>query len=366
MSDMNVKLASYAPIFLAGFALSLCFFPFYISYLRKAHIGQFIREDGPTAHKTKSSTPTMGGVCFIVAFFIASCLSLLLVDRLNLIALAVPAVAICAGLIGLADDLAKQRHLSNVGISGWARLAVEFLLGAFLAGFLLMQGVHPEVMLGFVDGQPVFFELPIWFFFVFSAFIMAATTNSLNIHDGMDGLEAGTALQVFLALSVMCAAVGQIELTYICLAAAGSLTGFLIFNKHPAKIFMGDTGSLFIGGLMAAVVIAGKLELWFIPLSVIYILETLSVFAQVIWFKLTKPYKPENPTPEWKIIWLKLTKKLPGDGKRLLRMAPLHHHYEALAAERGITEAGVVRSFWIAQFCICALVCLVFILWLRA
>jgi phospho-N-acetylmuramoyl-pentapeptide-transferase len=137
--------------------------------------------------------------------------------------------------------------------------------------------------------------------------------------------------------------------------------GFFCFNRHPAKIFMGDTGSLFIGGLMAALAASGGLILWFIPLSVIYILESASVLIQRAVFKLSKPFTPDKPMSALQLIKYKLTRKLPGEGTRVFRVAPLHHHYEAVWAEKGVQEAQVVAAFWVVQAVICALVLLAFI-----
>jgi phospho-N-acetylmuramoyl-pentapeptide-transferase len=198
--------------------------------------------------------------------------------------------------------------------------------------------------------------LPVVIFVALCAFLAAATTNAVNLHDGMDGLAAGTSCQVFATLAVLLYETGQPAYATISATAAGALLGFLIYNKNPARIFMGDTGSLFIGGLMACLVMAGGLTLWFIPLSLIYILEALSVMAQVIYFKLTKEYKPaagEKALTGLSLIKLKLTKRLPGEGKRLFRMAPLHHHYEAVFSEKGFVEWQVVAAFWMVQFFLC-------------
>jgi phospho-N-acetylmuramoyl-pentapeptide-transferase len=155
--------------------------------------------------------------------------------------------------------------------------------------------------------------------------------------------------------------VGNFALAGIAVAASGALAGFLVYNIYPAKVFMGDTGSLYIGGLLACLVVAGGLWMWFIPLSVIYISEALSVIAQVVYFKLTKPYTPEQPMSQIALAWLKLTKRLPGEGKRLLRMAPLHHHFEALAGDEGIPEWQIVACFWLVQFLISAAVLFVYL-----
>jgi phospho-N-acetylmuramoyl-pentapeptide-transferase len=146
---------------------------------------------------------------------------------------------------------------------------------------------------------------------------------------------------------------GQVPLAVVATAAAGSVAGFLVYNRYKASIFMGDTGSLFLGGLMALLVVAGKLELWFIPLALVYIVETLSVIIQVVYFKLTKDYQPEKPMSAPALIWLKLTKRLPGEGKRFFKMAPLHHHFEAVGAEKGIAEWQVVAGFWLVQMALC-------------
>lgn len=184
---------------------------------------------------------------------------------------------------------------------------------------------------------------------------MAATTNAVNLHDGMDGLAAGTSAQVFATMAAMFFALNNLAYATISATAALALLGFLRYNKNPARIFMGDTGSLFIGGLMAALVVAGGLTLYFVPLSLIYIAEAVSVMAQVTYFKLTKPYKPEKPMSTPALIILKLTRRLPGEGKRLLRMAPLHHHFEAVLGPRGWTEAEVVAAFWGVQLLLCLL-----------
>jgi phospho-N-acetylmuramoyl-pentapeptide-transferase len=151
----------------------------------------------------------------------------------------------------------------------------------------------------------------------------------------------------------------QGALSCLAMAGAGALVGFLIFNRHPAQIFMGDTGSLFIGGLIAGLVLASGLLLWFIPLSAIYIAEAISVILQVVYFKISKPYEPPKPMSAPAILWLKLTKRLPGEGKRLFRMAPLHHHFEAVLITRGLNqdqaEWQVVAGFWLAQVLLCAI-----------
>ena len=352
---------------LAALLLTAVILPFYIARLKQLQINQFLREEGPKSHAHKAKTPTMGGLTFIFATAV-TCLAVSPVLKFDLSAVVVVLVGVLCGVVGVLDDSAKVVNKANKGIPGQLRLAVETLLGAGLALFLLYLGkgalVLPQTLAALLPGVGsgsgstpfTFVTLPVVIFVALCAFLAAATTNAVNLHDGMDGLAAGTSCQVFATLSVLLYETGQPAYATISATAAGALLGFLIYNKNPARIFMGDTGSLFIGGLMACLVMAGGLTLWFIPLSLIYILEALSVMAQVIYFKLTKEYKPapgEKALTGLSLIKLKLTKRLPGEGKRLFRMAPLHHHYEAVFSEKGFVEWQVVAAFWMVQFFLC-------------
>ncbi len=353
---------------LGSFLLAVLAFPLYIRWLKIKAIGQFIREEGPASHAAKAKTPTMGGLCFMAV----SCLmSLIVLSTSNLTsrrpAAVVLMVGVCCGLVGLADDFFKLTFRSNRGLSARSRLVTEFTLGVLLSLSLFLLGVPvEEVVLKFkhLSGSPVmmpvFIDWPdlagICYALLLIPFLVAACSNAVNLHDGMDGLAAGTSLQIFMVLSFIFYASGNPSLAVVSSAVAGSLAAFLLFNRYPASVFMGDTGSLFIGGVMAALVAASGLTLWFIPLSLIYIIETLSVVAQVVYFKLTKEYQSEKPLGKLALVWLKLTRRLPGEGKRLLKMAPLHHHFEAVAAEQGQPEWKVVACFWLVQFLLCAVV----------
>lgn len=266
-------------------------------------------------------------------------------------------LALACGLIGYSDDMAKVSNKANHGLSAQLRLSFELLFGLVFAFILLAAPISlPAVQLPFHASVTLFS----WFFVILSMFLVAATTNAVNLHDGMDGLSTGTSALILVVLTFMLCGTGQTDLAAIAAVAAGSLLAFLLFNIYPAKIFMGDTGSLFIGGLLAGLALAGGLVFWFIPLTVIYIAETVSVIVQVTYFKLTKVYQPMKPISALSLIWLKLTKRLPGEGKRLLRMAPLHHHFEALMAEAGCPEWQVVFGFWLAQLLICTIVLVCF------
>ncbi|MBP9806855.1 phospho-N-acetylmuramoyl-pentapeptide-transferase [bacterium] len=388
--------------------------PFYIKKLNALQINQFLREEGPKSHSHKAKTPTMGGLVFMVTTLVVVLAMAFVPGQLSLSGMqTVPkdpcyflviAIGFLCGVVGLLDDSAKVINKGNKGISGYVRLAIETALGVVLAVVLIMfadnkllvptaiyssfawlagalgvvgplgfagpLGVAGALANGSADlSYPVvIMTLPAILFIALGAFLTAATTNAVNLHDGMDGLAAGTACQVFAAMAVilfLSGGAGSVEpLQYgyatISATAAGALLGFLLYNKNPAKIFMGDTGSLFIGGLMACLALAGGIVIWFVPLTMIYIAEALSVMAQVTYFKLTKPYTPEKNMSALALIKLKLTKRLPGEGKRLFRMAPLHHHYEAVMADKGWQEWQVVMAFWGVQLILCATVLLTF------
>lgn len=377
---------------LAGLILTLVLLPPYIRWLKAKQLGQYIREEGPASHAVKASTPTMGGACFIVACLAASLGWLWYLDpsASYKVLLVLGAAALC-GAVGLVDDLAKFRRKANAGLSARLRLLVETCIGLALgAGLLWTCGFscafipplftrqaelvgawhtcrewvqqNPDVFgssaaaLMAPEGLLTVVDLPAPFFLLVSAFFVSATTNAINLHDGMDGLAAGTSAQVLAAMAVILLATGQWPLAAVAASAAGSVAAFLVFNRYPASIFMGDTGSLFVGGLMASMAIAGGIEIWFVPLAAIYIFETLSVMMQVVYFKLTKEYPAAKPMSRLALVWLKLTKRLPGEGKRLFRMAPLHHHFEAIALEKGYKEWQVVACFWVVQLLLCVLV----------
>jgi phospho-N-acetylmuramoyl-pentapeptide-transferase len=360
--------------FFVALVAGICAFPFYIKWLKSHQIGQILREEGPASHAHKANTPTMGGICFIavtVVVFLAFAFWPGGIDPLS--GFTVFTGFLC-GLVGLSDDLAKLAKKKNAGLSASTRLKLEAIIGAsfgILAFLFMSKASHtlPAIMLPkelgiyalrflnvhyFDLGIPAI-PVPITLFALISTFLVAATTNAVNLHDGMDGLAGGTSLIVFLTLAIMLTHSGQHQLALAAATAAGSIAAYLVFNRYPAKVMMGDTGSLFIGGLMAALVLAGGLLFWFIPLSLIYILEAISVMLQFSYFRLTKPYTPEKPMNPVALFLFKLTKKLPGEGKRIFRMAPLHHHFEAVFAEKGVREWQVVAGFWIIQLILAGL-----------
>jgi phospho-N-acetylmuramoyl-pentapeptide-transferase len=346
----------------AGMTLCVAVLPLYIRWVKQFEIKQFLRAEGPKSHLSKEKTPTTGGVCFILSMLLVLGAYWILMHHFDSHGRMVLLAGIACGCIGLVDDLSKVRNKTNAGVSAKLRLVLELVIGSLLAAWIFFSnGDQSIILLPCLKGAQVTAAfVPFAAYVLLGAFLMAATTNAVNLHDGMDGLAAGTTTQVFAVMAVMFVVTGQSSYAVISATIAGALLGFLFFNKHPAQIFMGDTGSLFLGGLMAALVIGGGIVFWFVPLSALFIIETLSVIVQVSYFKLTKPYVPEKPISGIGLLWLKLTKRLPGEGKRLFVMAPLHHHFESVMAEKGISEEQVVIGFWLAQVCICVCVLALF------
>ncbi|MBZ0185997.1 MAG: phospho-N-acetylmuramoyl-pentapeptide-transferase, partial [Candidatus Obscuribacterales bacterium] len=357
-----------------------------INWIKSRQFAQYLREDGPRSHAYKQKTPTTGGVIFALVTVVLSQVAWSVMGLKPQMWHYLPlAVGLVCGILGFLDDFAKISSRSNTGISGYLRLAIELLVGLLLGLALVVTSQQ----ISFVPGAQLFQSLfsgtlsplngfsaiaayvpPAYLFIGLSTMVVAATANAINIHDGMDGLSAGTSCQVFAVLAVLLLVLAKgygdgnfVEYAVVCAVAAGSLCGFLIFNCYPAKIFMGDTGSLFIGGLLGGLVVSGGLVVWFLPLAIIYIVETLSVIAQVVYFKLTKSIESMPGSEKLSlamVVFTKLTRRLPGEGKRLFRMAPIHHHFEIVMGEKGWSEWQVVICFWLLQFFLSAMVLIVF------
>ena len=287
-----------------------------IPLLQALKTGQIIREDGPQTHLKKAGTPTMGGVFFIpVAVIIAGILS-----DFSENVLAVSALTLSYGFIGWIDDWQILRRKSNKGISPRMKLALQVVFAAVFCGWLMFKG----------DLSITNIYLPWWglslplgmLFWPVAGFVLVAQSNATNLTDGVDGLAAGTVAIAILALGVIIAPTSP-DLMVFCAAVSGSCLGFLAYNRNPASVFMGDTGSLALGGALAAVALLTNTLVALFILSGIFFVETLSVMAQVGYYKATKG-------PD-------------GKGKRLFKMAPLHHHLELT----GWSELQVVAVFYI-------------------
>ena len=290
--------------FVLAFLFATAFGKFYIPWLRKQKAGQEIREDGPTWHLSKSGTPTMGGVIFIGGVTLV-CLTVGFEGMLHgeFVHIFVLLFALVYGVIGFLDDWEKIKKKQNLGLT--AKMKFLLQLVAALVFVLLMRQIgylRPNLYVPFFHTT---IHMPEWLYFVFAAFVIVGTVNAVNITDGVDGLATGTSIPVFLFFVVISMAWGReyLQLGVFASAMVGGLLGFLVYNFNPAKVFMGDTGSLFLGGAVAALAFAYDMPLILITLGIIYIIETLSDIIQVGYFKLTH-------------------------GKRVFRMAPFHHHLE--------------------------------------
>jgi phospho-N-acetylmuramoyl-pentapeptide-transferase len=307
------------------------FGPSIISYLRLSQgKGQPIREDGPPTHLlTKKGTPTMGGLMILLGLVVST---LLWGNLRNPYVWVVLAVTLGFGLIGFYDDYLKITKQSHKGFSGKTRLALEFAVAGFAV--VIMQVVSPDYLansLAFPFLKDFLLNLG-WFFVIFGAFVIVGAGNAVNLTDGLDGLAIvpvmvavmSFAFVAYLAGNAVFADYLQInftpgtgELAVMCGAILGAGLGFLWFNAPPAQVFMGDTGSLALGGLLGSVAVATKHEIVLAIIGGLFVLEAASVIIQVVSFKLT--------------------------GKRVFRMAPIHHHFEQM----GWTEPQVVIRFWI-------------------
>lgn len=298
---MTIKLIT---AFVLAFLFATAFGKFYIPWLRRQKAGQEIKSNGPTWHMSKTGTPTMGGVMFIAAVAFV-CLTVGFDGMLHgdFVHIFVLLFALVFGAIGFLDDWEKLKKKQNLGLT--AKMKFLLQLAAALVFVLLMREIGFVTSDLYIPFFNVTVYMPEWLYFIFAAFVIVGTVNAVNITDGIDGLAAGTSIPVFLFYVVVAILWGEnyLELGIFASGMVGGLIGFLVYNFNPAKVFMGDTGSLFLGGAVAALAFAYDMPLILVTLGIIYILETLSDIIQVTYFKLTH-------------------------GKRIFRMAPLHHHLE--------------------------------------
>jgi phospho-N-acetylmuramoyl-pentapeptide-transferase len=296
--------------------------PFFLPLLRKLKFGQHIRTDGPKAHLKKAGTPTMGGLIILLSLT----LSLILTGELSSRVCVIFLVTLGFGLIGFFDDFIKVVRKRSLGLRAYEKILGQLILAAvFTYVAVVYQGRGTDLV---IPGIKTSLDLG-WFYIPFAILVMVGATNAVNLTDGLDGLAAGVTIFVAVAYLLISRAWGFVDLSLFSAALLGSCLGFLFFNIHPARVFMGDTGSLALGGAIGALAILTKTELMLPILGGVYVLEALSVIVQVAYFRIT-------------------------GGKRLLLMSPLHHHYELL----GWSEQQVVLTFWTvaALFAILAVV----------
>lgn len=310
-----------------GFIITLILGPLIIPFLKRLKVGQTVRDDGPQSHLSKSGTPTIGGIIIIASVLITSLTSGIINQDL-LVALA---AMTGFGLIGFLDDFIKVVLKRSMGLRAWQKFALQVIIAVLLAVYQSsVSVVGTKVIIPFIQGSltigkftiPQYLDLGVYYT-PFIAFVMVATVNGVNLTDGLDGLAAGVTLIIAATFSLLAAKWGYTSLAIFAAALTGACLGFLKFNSHPAKVFMGDTGSLALGGAIATIAILMNVSLIIPIVGGIYFAETLSVILQVASFKLT--------------------------GKRIFKMAPLHHHFEL----KGWPETKVVLVFWLTTVVLC-------------
>lgn len=330
-SSFNVfRYITFRTIYATITALVICFVvgPWLIRKLQSMQIGQQIREDGPQSHLVKKGTPTMGGILVIFAVVVSTLLwANLANDYIWLILM----VTVGYGLIGFIDDYRKFAGKNSKGIPGKTRLAAEILIALFVSVILYLKpGFNSQITIPFF--KTVLPNLG-WGYVLLSTFIIVGAANAVNLTDGLDGLAIGPAAICFGTYVMFAYFAGNVkvstylqipyvpgagELAVFCGALVGASLGFLWFNSYPAEVFMGDVGSLSLGGALGMTAVITKQEILLVIVGGIFVVETFSVIFQVGYFKLTK-------------------------GKRIFRMAPLHHHFEL----KGWAEPKVIVRFWV-------------------
>lgn len=300
-----------------SFLITVLLCPIFIPFLRKLKFGQSIREEGPESHYKKSGTPTMGGIMIIVSITLTAFIMLYkFLDRpVDFEFWLLLFVLLGYGLLGFLDDFIKVALKRNLGLTSKQKLVGQLLIAIIFYVTLRWNDFPTYVK---IPGTDIVWELG-WAYALLVIFMLVGSSNAVNLTDGLDGLLAGTATVAFGAFALLASYhYPDYEIvTIFSLAVVGALIGFLVFNAHPAKVFMGDTGSLALGSAIAAVAILTKLEIILVIIGGVFVIETLSVIIQVISFKTT--------------------------GKRVFKMSPLHHHYEL----KGWSEWRVVMTFWV-------------------
>ena len=310
--------------FLATMAGAVILAPFYIPLLRRLKFGQTIRYNGPQTHLKKQGTPTIGALIFITPLIVAA----LVMYFLDIAPQIIPLLWTTVGFafVGFLDDLIKILKKSKDGLKAYQKMALLFIVSLAFVFYI----AHKNYVDNSITIELFSWEKTIdlkWLFIPFSVLILLSTTNAVNLTDGLDGLCAGSSFIVFILFAAISIILKPNDsIAYFSVAMAGGLLGFLLFNANPAKVFMGDTGSLAIGGAMGACAIMMQRPLIIIIAGMIFVIEALSVILQVGYFKITK-------------------------GKRLFRMAPIHHHFELC----GWSERKVVIVFWIFTLLCCVL-----------
>lgn len=317
----DLKYSILLPILIA-FVISAILGPIVIPWLHRLKFGQYIREEGPKAHQKKSGTPTMGGIIFLLAAMVAS---LFFVKDYPKI-IPVMFTTLGFGIIGFLDDYIKVVKKRNLGLTEIQKLVLQIIVTAIFGFYLIRySGVGTKMLVPFTGGfeNGIYLDLPMWLYIPGLLIIMLGTVNGTNLTDGLDGLLSNVTVLVAAFFMVVAVGAGS-ALHPVAGAVMGALLGFLLFNAHPAKIFMGDTGSLALGGFVASMAYMMNMPIFIAIVGLVYLVEILSDILQVTYFKATH-------------------------GKRIFKMAPIHHHFELC----GWAETKVVAVFTIVTAILC-------------
>ncbi len=272
---------------------------FLLPLLRALKAGQSIREIGPTWHNSKAGTPMMGGLMFILSALI--CLLINIPSMQEKTVFYVLAFGLCFGLVGFLDDFFKLKFKRNLGLTALQKSMLQMAVSALYLYLLYLEGsMTSHIYIPFVD--ETFYIHPLAYIFL-AMFVMVGCVNAVNLTDGVDGLSSSVTIPVMVFFAASAISMGKYDLALLPAALVGGLIAYLFYNWHPAKVFMGDTGSLFLGGIVCGLAFALDMPLVLVLVGIVYIVETLSVILQVGYFKLTH-------------------------GKRLFKMSPIHHHFE--------------------------------------
>lgn len=302
---------------LISFIIALILGPIMIPLLKRLKIGQSIREEGPQSHLKKTGTPTMGGIIFIIALLITVFTSGMVDEKTYVLIFA----TLGFGLIGFIDDYIIVVKKTNLGLKAYQKIIGQLLFAALLAFYQYwISNGSPQLIVPFLQNK--YLDLGI-FYIPFIIFVIVGTVNSVNLTDGLDGLSSGVTIIVLSFFAIFALSKAMASVAIFSLALLGACLGFLMYNAYPAKIFMGDTGSLALGGAVSAIAVVLNLPLIIPIVGGIYFIEAISVIIQVTSFKLT--------------------------GKRVFLMSPLHHHYE----QKGWKETKIVLVFWFVTLVLC-------------
>lgn len=314
---MKLDLSVFMPVIIS-FGISVVLCPVIIPFLRKLKFGQYVRDDGPESHLKKAGTPTMGGLVILVSILLTS---LIYVRRYPDI-IPVLFMTLGFGIIGFLDDYIKVVMKRSLGLRPMQKMLGQFIVTAiFVYYYFHVAKLDASILIPFTGGQ--MFVMPDWLFVVFVFIVVLGTVNGVNFTDGLDGLASGVTAIVGTFFTMAALALNA-DMTPITGAVVGGVLGFLLFNTYPARVFMGDTGSLALGGFVASIALMLHMPLFIVIVGLIYLVEVLSVILQVCYFKLT-------------------------NGKRIFKMAPIHHHFELC----GFSETQVVAAFSILTAILC-------------